>query len=559
MTNSRSITVTCLMLAGAAVALSQTPPAAPAPPAPPPQVAMPAPAAPAAAPTPMAAPAPPRALLLEDLDDTLRPEIEAQLESARGQLEKLRDFDLDMNVKLNLEIARDQLKNHFEFDSAAIQEQVEAAQEQIRALEPEMAYAKSMAMGFGMGVGKGFAFAPQIAPVPPMPPTAAPAAPGPRARVIYAGSGSADRAYSSGQRALDERHWDQAAEDFNQVISRGGARVDGALYWKAYALAKLGRRDESLAAIAELRKSYGSSKWMDDAKALEIEVNQAAGKPISPEAENDEDLKLLALEALSHNDPERAFPALEKIIRGSSSPKLKRNALYVLANNNSPKAQALLEQIARGGANPDLQAKAITYMPRNANSGQVLAEIYNSSNDPEVKRAVLNSLMGARDKDRVVAIAKAEKDSTLRNIAIGYLGNINGNAELWQLYQSETTPEGKEQILNHMYNNGNPDKLMELLRTEKDPKVRATIARVLASYRTTQVSDALIGMYTNEQDTQVKQAIIDQVYGQRNGEAMVKLAKSEKDPKLKLRMIERLGNMKNCKECADYLVEILNK
>ncbi|HTP36646.1 MAG TPA: hypothetical protein VMJ75_30930 [Candidatus Acidoferrales bacterium] len=545
MTYSRSLTLTCTLLAGAAVALSQTPPAAPAPPAPPPQVAAPAPAA---------APAPsPRALRLDDLDDNLRLEVEAQIDAARGQLEKLRDFDFDSNVKLNLEIAQEQLKNRFEFDRAAIEEQVEAAREQIKALEPDLAYAKSLGVGFGAGAGKGFAFAPQIAPMPPMPPTPPPAA---RVRVNYA---SADRNYSNGQRALDDRHWDEAVQDFNQVISRGSTRVDGALYWKAYALAKLGRRDESLGAIAELRKSYGSSKWMDDAKALEIEVNQAAGKPISPEAENDEDLKLLALEALSHSDPERAFPALEKIIKGSSSPKLKRNALYVLANNNSPKAQAMLEQIARGGANPDLQAKAITYMPRNANSGQILSEIYSSSNDTEVKRAVLNALLSSRDKDRVLAIARNEKNNELRGIAIGYLGNVNGNSELWQLYQSETTTEGKEQILNHMYNNGNPDKLMELLRTEKDPKLRVTIARVLSSYRNTQVSDSLIAMYANETDPQVKQAIIDNIYSQRNGKAMVDLAKSEKDPKLKLRLIERLGNMKNCKECADYLVEILNK
>ena len=66
---------------------------------------------------------------------------------------------------------------------------------------------------------------------------------------------SDDRLYSAGQSALDSRQWDQALEYFNQVISRNASRVDGALYWKAYALGKLGRRDEANAAIAELRKS----------------------------------------------------------------------------------------------------------------------------------------------------------------------------------------------------------------------------------------------------------------------------------------------------------------
>jgi len=161
--------------------------------------------------------------------------------------------------------------------------------------------------------------------------------------------------------------------------------------------------------------------------------------------------------------------------------------------------------------------------------------------------------------DPLLAAAKNEKNPDLRSIAIDYLGNIPGNAELWQLYQTETTIEGKEQMINHMYNNGNPDKLLELLRTEKEPKLRAQVARVLGSYRIPQVTDGLIAAYANEQDQQVKNAIVDAISSQRNGKAMVDLAKAEKDQKLKIRLVERLSNMKNCKECSDYLMELLNK
>jgi hypothetical protein len=40
---------------------------------------------------------------------------------------------------------------------------------------------------------------------------------------------------------------------------------------------------------------------------------------------------------------------------------------------------------------------------------------------------------------------------------------------------------------------------------------------------------------------------------------LVDLAKAEKDPKMKIRMIERMSGRKDCKECSDYLLEILNK
>ena len=257
---------------------------------------------------------------------------------------------------------------------------------------------------------------------------------------------SDDRLYSAGQSALDNRQWDQAVEYFNQVISHNTARVDGALYWKAYALGKLGRRDEANAAIAELRKSYASSRWLDDAKALELELKQASGQTVSPEAESDEELKLMAINGLMQSDPERAIPLLESQLKGSASPKVKRNTLFVLAQSNSPKAQALVEQIARGGANPDLQLKAISYMDqrrRPNNNAQVLSEIYASTNDLAVKRAILQAYAGMRDKDRLLQAAKSEKSPELREFAIGNLAGNQGTPELWQLYQAETTHRGQ--------------------------------------------------------------------------------------------------------------------
>ena len=78
----------------------------------------------------------------------------------------------------------------------------------------------------------------------------------------YAKGGSDDGLYQNGQSALESRRWDQALVSFSQVVSRGGPRADGATYWKAYTLNKLGRRDEALAAIADLRKNYASSRWL---------------------------------------------------------------------------------------------------------------------------------------------------------------------------------------------------------------------------------------------------------------------------------------------------------
>src|SRR5206468_1347286 len=139
--------------------------------------------------------------------------------------------------------------------------------------------------------------------------------------------------------------------------------------------------------------------------------------PVTPERESDEELKLIALNGLMQSDPDRALPLLDSLLKSAQPPKIKRQAIFVLAQSNSPKGQQLLEQVARGQGNPDLQLAAIRYLGerrRQGGSNPILAEIYASSNDVNVKRAILNAFQSARDKDRLLQIAKTEKQQDLR-------------------------------------------------------------------------------------------------------------------------------------------------
>jgi tetratricopeptide (TPR) repeat protein len=372
--------------------------------------------------------------------------------------------------------------------------------------------------------------------------------------------GSEDGVYQSGLNHIDAHQYDQALTDFNNVISHTGAHAEGAFYWKAYVLNKLGRSADAQAAIDTLRKTYPNSRWLDDANALELEVKQSKG-PVSPESETDEEIKILALNGLMQVDPEKALPQVENMLKSSHSPKLQSRVLYVIAESDSPQAQQDLERIARGG-NPDLQARAIQFLAQrpNANNGQLLVEIYAASNDPAVKTAVLAGLAEAKDKDRLLQVVRTEKDPKMRAYAINRLGYVDGQPELWQLYQGETTTEGKTAILTAMQRNGNLDKLAEVARTDKDPKVRQTAIRAIASQQTGTPSATLVSLYGSEQDPKVKQAIIDTLSGSRNCKPLVEVAKAEKDLQLKVRIVERLSGMtKSCREATDYLTELLDK
>ena len=574
MNHSRTLTTVCCLLATVLLASAQTPAprAAPAPHPAPVPAPLPAPAPAPMAPTPPMPPAeltePAEPMDPMELIDAMPPMppmdpmelIEAMppmpLMDPMELIEAMPPMELDLgDLDLQMSLVNEMVSN---LSNPELQEQIEAIKEQAGRIKldfknfgkEDMQAAKEMA----------WAFAPQsIAPVAPMAPMP-PMPPMPPKAYNHRGM-SDDHLYSEGQRALDSRHWDEALDCFGQVISRNGSRVDGALYWKAYALGKLGRRDEAAAAIAELHKSYAGSRWLDDAKALELELKQASGQNVSPDAVSDDELKLMAINGLMQSDPDRAIPLLESQLKGSASPNVKRNTLFVLAQSNSPKAQALLEQIARGGANPDLQIKAIGYMDQRRkpnNNVQVLSEIYAGTSDAAVKRAILLAHASIRDKDFLLRVARTEKSPELREFAIAALAGNAGTPELWQLYQAETTSEGKLQLLRYMYSNSSAEKLLEVLRTEKDPKVRADAVRVLASQRSGVTPDTLVSLYNAEQDPQIKQRLLDGLCQTRNAKALVDIARGEKDTKMKLRIVERLSSMKS-KEAQDYLEELLKK
>lgn len=393
-------------------------------------------------------------------------------------------------------------------------------------------------------------------------PAVAPMPPGPfaRAGTIRGRNGSEERVYQRGSEYLDRREWDKAIDAFDEVIDRKGTKADGAYYWKAYALAKAAQSDKALATLADLQKTYPSSRWLNDAKALEAEVRQNKGQALSPERESDEDLKLLAINSLVNNDPERAVPLLQKILQSHNSPKVKERALFVLAQTQTPQARDVVIRFAKGGGNPDLQTKAVEYLGvyGGKQNMQVLSEVYSSTNDPSLRRSILQGFMRAGDKDRLLAAARSEQNQDLRTDAIRLLGHLGAQPELAQMYTAESSPEAKVAIIDAMFNAENTDKLIEIAKSEKDPKLRAHAIHRLGNLRRSRTADALVSMYSTETDRGNKEQIMRSLYNQESAKELVEIAKRESDPELKRAAVRYISNMKS-KEATDYLVDLLNK
>jgi HEAT repeat protein len=368
----------------------------------------------------------------------------------------------------------------------------------------------------------------------------------------------ADQLYNCGQIALDNKQWDSAVDYFGRVAASKSERADAALYWKAYAQNKLGQRAEALTTIAQFKTAYAKSRWNNDVSALEIDVRQHSGQPVKPGDTSDDDLKLLALQALMNNNSPEAVPMLEKILQGPQSPRVKDRALFVLAQTQTPAARAIVVKVAKGGANPDLQSRAVRYLGEinTPESRQALAEVYTATTDPDMKRNILRSYMVARDREHLLAAARSEQDASLRGEAIRQLGNMRADDALAELYSRESNADVKKQIIRSLGNTGNADKLMTLASTEQDPELRRSAIRALGQLRRQETGPRLTAMYDKEQNPEVRKSVIDALFIQGNATALVELARKEKNGDLKVELVRKLSTMKD-KEAQDYLIELL--
>jgi hypothetical protein len=163
---------------------------------------------------------------------------------------------------------------------------------------------------------------------------------------LAASSAADSSAYADGTRAINEARWSDAEAIFAKVASQHGEHSDGALYWKAYAETKLGQTGQAMDTCAELRRASPNSSWVHECGALEIEIHAKSGKPLQPNAGQDDDLKLLALNSLLRQDEPRALAEIQEILNGNSSEKLKKEAQFILGEHYSSATYAQIVRLS---------------------------------------------------------------------------------------------------------------------------------------------------------------------------------------------------------------------
>ncbi len=373
--------------------------------------------------------------------------------------------------------------------------------------------------------------------------------------------------YDEATAALDRSDYDVAIRLFAEVAAEGADRADAALYWLAYSQVRKGDRTEAMSTIGQLRREYPDSAWLDDAGYLAAEArgNQAQAYA----GEGGEDMRMYALNALMHAEPERAVPLLEKMIRSDEPAEIRQRALFILMQTQGDEAFDVIAEVARDGSDREMQIHALRHLGMFSGDGrgmELLEGVYRESSDPEIKQAVLASYMMSGSTDLLVDIVRNETDEELRFNAVRHLAMAGGHDELWSLYEDETASvEIREVILQTAFMTGQKDRLLQVARTEPDLRLRRAAIRALGMVGNGEEDDdadalgaELLELYESNEDVEIRSSILNALWMRRDAGALIELYEATDDPDLRRRIVQALS-MVDSDEAVEFLIGLIER
>jgi hypothetical protein len=262
----------------------------------------------------------------------------------------------------------------------------------------------------------------------------------------------------------------------------------------------------------------------------------------------EQDAKLLALNSLLEVDPGAALPELQKMIDGHTSDRTKEHTLFVLAQSDSTEAKQALMDIARQTSNVSLQSKAVRMVGLigDESARKELAGLYATSTNQSLKREILNGLMLSGSRKALLKVARTESDPGLRNSALANLSItvLPRQFPTPSLRNAETGTQTREkkQILNSVFLAADSQVLLDTLRREPDPGLRAATIRSLAVMG--ERGQVLTDIYRTEDDEKVRFAVLDALVMQQNGDALSELAQFETDAQRRAEILTRLATIR---------------
>src|SRR5215210_550228 len=165
---------------------------------------------------------------------------------------------------------------------------------------------------------------------------------------VQSGDSPAMQVFRQGRDLIEKEDWAAAAARFEGYVTQypKSKEADAALYWLAYAQKRQRKFRAAEETLERLVREFPRSTWVDDARAMQVEIAPQVGKRVEPEGLVDDDLKMVALQSLFQSDPARGSAYVAEILKPNSkaSRELKESAVNLLGLHGGPEAvPALLD------------------------------------------------------------------------------------------------------------------------------------------------------------------------------------------------------------------------
>jgi len=260
----------------------------------------------------------------------------------------------------------------------------------------------------------------------------------------------------------------------------------------------------------------------------------------SSDAEEQDSLKMAALEALITAPPERALPIVNKVLAGDNSTELKERALFLLSQMETAGSQARLLEFARD-SDGELQAEAIRMIGIGGDSAALanLGDIY-TSGDSDVKEAVLEAYLIADDADAVFQIAANTTNEDEFSEAVQMLGAMGAHDQLRELRGRAGLSES---LIEAYAISGDAETLKELAMDGSNPEMQIQAIEALGIVGGDEVGEVLAGLYRNASSAEVKEAALNGLLISGDDASVLELYRNTDDAAEKRELLEFLVMM----------------
>lgn len=253
-----------------------------------------------------------------------------------------------------------------------------------------------------------------------------------------------------------------------------------------------------------------------------------------------EELKRVAIEALISAPPERALPAVTKVLQGNNSDEVKESALFILSQIETPEAQALLLETARQ-SDGELREEAIQMIGIGGDPEALagLRDIY-ATGDSEVREAVLEAYMIADDSQSIYELAIIADNEEDLESAVQMLGATGATDDLRRLLDEIGPSEG---LIEAYAIAGDAESLRAIAADASNPETQVDAIVALGIVGDAEAEQVLVQIYEQSPAGEVRDAALEGLFISGNDDAVLQLYRNSQSAAEKRELLQMLSMM----------------